>query len=281
MGARGTGSGNRSVGGTVALGAAFALLAIGCTSPIAAALEEPDANRVVTALDHVGIDATKEADPQAEGKYRVTVARDDAARALAALAEEELPRPKPHGLLDAVDKGALVPSAASEQAQLVAGMAGELEKTLTSIDGILAARVHLSVPPREPLRDGPREKATASVLLEHRGTTPPITEDAVRRLVAGGVSGLERENVQVILVARGARPAPKESQLGHVGPLAVARSSVRPLQIALGGLMAIAAALAAATLLLYTRLARARAEAAAMATGQRPDPRSQGEPRRG
>ncbi len=281
MGARATGSGNKAGTTTsLAVGVLGALLAVGCASPIAAALDEPDANRVVTTLDHVGIDATKEADPQAEGKYRVTVARDDAARALVALAEEELPRPKPRGLLDAVDKGALVPSAASEQAQLVAGMAGELEKTLSGIDGVLAARVHLSVPPREPLRDGPREKATASVLLEHRGTTPPITEDAVRRLVAGGVSGLDRESVHVILVARGARPAPKESQLGHVGPLAVARSSVRPLQIALGGLMALSAALAAVTLLLYTRLSRARAEAAVVATA-RPDPRSPGDPRRG
>ncbi|MBL8606831.1 MAG: hypothetical protein JNL38_05905, partial [Myxococcales bacterium] len=123
------------------LGLVWALA--GCTSPIAAALDEGDANRVVTALDRVGIDATKEADPQAEGKYRVNVARDDAARALSALSEEELPRPKSRGLLDAVDKGALVPSAASEHAQLVAGMSGELEKTLSSVDGVLAARVHL------------------------------------------------------------------------------------------------------------------------------------------
>lgn len=258
------------------LGLVWALA--GCTSPIAAALDEGDANRVVTALDRVGIDATKEADPQAEGKYRVNVARDDAARALSALSEEELPRPKSRCLLDAVDKGALVPSAASEHAQLVAGMSGELEKTLSSVDGVLAARVHLSVPAREPLRDGPPMKATASVLLEHRGTTPPLTEEAIRRLVAGGVSGLDRENVQVVLIPRGARPPPKESQLGHVGPLAVARSSVRPLQISLGAMMLLVAGLAVSTLFFYSRLVRARAEAAAP---PRPEPpRSQGDPRR-
>lgn len=88
MGARATGSGNKAGTTTsLAVGVLGALLAVGCASPIAAALDEPDANRVVTTLDHVGIDATKEADPQAEGKYRVTVARDDAARALVALAE--------------------------------------------------------------------------------------------------------------------------------------------------------------------------------------------------
>src|SRR5688572_23508927 len=133
------------------------LLALsGCTVPVAGALDESDANRVVIALDQSGIDASKEADPTTEGKYRVTVARDDVGRALATLREEELPRPKTRGVLDAADRGQLVPSQAAEHAQLVAGLSGELEKTLGGIEGILAARVHLNLPPRDPFRDGPQ-----------------------------------------------------------------------------------------------------------------------------
>ena len=79
--------------------------------------------------------------------------------------EEELPRQKAKGVLDAADRGQLVPSEAAEHAQLVAGLAGELERTLSEIDGVLAARVHLVIPPHEPFRDGPPAKATASVLL--------------------------------------------------------------------------------------------------------------------
>jgi type III secretion protein J len=236
-----------------------------CAVPVAAGLDEPEANRVVVALDRAKIDATKEIDPLGEGKFRVTVSRDDTARALAAMQEEQLPRAKAKGILDAVDKGALVPSEASEHAQLVAGLAGELERTLEGIDGVLAARVHLNVPQRDPLHEtvsGPgAPKSTASVLIEHRGATPPLTSEAVQRLVAGGVTGLAPFDVAVVTVPRLAPAASRESDLAHVGPIAVARASVRPLQLALVGLTLIAAAFAALTLVFYARIRRLRVEA--------------------
>src|SRR5215470_16797842 len=93
-----------------------------CAVPVAAGLDETDANRIVVTLDRAKIDATKEPDPVGEGKVRVTVARDDVARALTAMQGEGLPRPQPRGVLDTIDKGALVPSQAQEHAQIVAGI---------------------------------------------------------------------------------------------------------------------------------------------------------------
>jgi type III secretion protein J len=232
----------------------------GCAVPVAAGLDENDANRIVVALDRAKIDATKEVDPGGEGKLRVTVARDDVARALSAMQGEGLPRPQPRGVLDTIDKGALVPSQAQEHAQLVAGLAGDIERTLEAVDGVLRARVHLNLPAKDPLRDAPAGKATASVLLEHRGTTPPLAPDAVQRLVAGGVAGLAPADVAVVTIPRVAPARAGELDLAHVGPIAVARGSLRPLQGALILLVVLVAALAAATLVLYTRLARARAD---------------------
>ena len=238
--------------------AAFFLSAMGCAVPVAGGLEEPDANRIVVALDHAKIDSTKEVDPGGEGKLRVTVARDDVPRALQAMQGEGLPRPRPRGVLDTMDKGSLVPSQAQEHAQLVAGLAGDLERTLEGVDGILAARVHLNLPSKDPLRDAPVGKSSASVLLEHRGTTPPLTSDAVQRLVAGGVGGLSPVDVAVVTIPHLAPAHASETELAHVGPIAVARGSLRPLQLALVGLILLVALLAGATLLLYTRLLRAR-----------------------
>lgn len=231
-----------------------------CTVPVAAGLDEDDANRIVVALDRSAIDGAKEVDPATEGKFRVLVARDDVPRALTAMRDEALPRPKPQGVLDAMDKGALVPSAQAEHAQMVAGLAGDLERTLESVDGVLAARVHLNLPAPDPLRDKAPAKATASVLVEYRGSTPPLTTDAVQKLVAGGVGGLEAGDVSVVAISRAAPAAQHDTELSHVGPVAVARSSARTLQIAFAALLALVAALAATALALYTRLSRARAE---------------------
>lgn len=241
-------------------GIALVALVSGCTVPVAAALDEADANRVVVALDQSGIDAAKEADPTSEGKFRVTVARDDVGQALATLREEELPRPKTRGMLDAADRGQLVPSQAAEHAQLVAGLAGELEKTLGGVDGVLAARVHLNLPPREPLRDGPGPKATASVLIEHRGTTPPLAPEAIQQLVSGGAPGVGVTDVAVVFVPRAPRANAGRTDLAHVGPITVARSSMNTLKVALAGLVAVVMGLVAAVLALWAKVWRVRRE---------------------
>jgi type III secretion protein J len=245
-----------------------AALLAGCSVPVAGALEDGEANRVVVALAKASVDATKEVDPAAEGKWRVEVARDDVPRALAVMRDEELPRVPPPGVLDAVAKGALVPSEAAEHAQLVAGIAGDLERSLEGIDGVLSARVHLNVPSPSPLRDAPLPHGSASVLLEHRGSTPPVSADAVQRLVAGGVGGLVPSDVAVVMVSRTAPAAAGPGDLGHVGPIAVARTSLRSLQAGLVLLVALVAILATATLVLYARLARLRVEQAARPPGR-------------
>lgn len=241
--------------------ASVGALACACTSPVATGLEEVDANRVVVALDRAGIDATKTADEQAEGRFRVEVPRDEAARALATMGAEELPRARARAAGDA--KGALVPSQAAEHARIVQGLASELERTLEAVTGVLVARVHLSVPEESPLRDGPPAKATASVLVEHRGTTPPLAEAAVQRLVAGGAPGLSPENVSVVLLARPAHAVDARAELSHVGPFAVTRAGALLLKGALAGLVLAVLALTAATLALWTRLARMRRDAEA------------------
>ncbi|MGA2449970.1 MAG: hypothetical protein ABTD50_14925 [Polyangiaceae bacterium] len=246
--------------------------ACACTVPLAGGLDDASANHVIFALDRVSVDATKEVDPTADGRFRVVVARDDVPRALAALADEGLPRSSTPGILDAVGKGSLVASEATERAQLVAAIAGELERSIEGVEGVVSARVHISEP-APTLDRTATQRASASVLLQHRGSTPPLGSEAVQRLVAGGVSGMLPSDVAVVMISRSAPALGTVGTLGHVGPIAVARTSLRNLQVALVVLMAIIAGLAAATLALYSRLTRARSELTALAASDRPPAR--------
>lgn len=255
---------------TLAVAALALALVSGCTVPVAYGLEENEANGVAVALEHAGVDARKEVDPTAEGRFLVSVARDDASAALSILRDEELPRKKPKGVLDAVGQGSLVPSRAAEHAQFLAGLAGDLESSLLGIDGVLSARVHLQVPEADPLRASSPEKATASVLIGHRGATPPLASDAIARLIAGGVPGLAAEHVSVVQMARPARAEAGEARLRHVGPLAVAQSSLRPLQVGFGGLILLVLIQAALVLVLVGKLSRLRASASAAPAPGRP-----------
>ena len=56
-------------------------LLAGCNVPIAIGLDESDANHAVVALEKNGVAADKERDPESEGHWRISVARDDASSA--------------------------------------------------------------------------------------------------------------------------------------------------------------------------------------------------------
>jgi type III secretion protein J len=158
-------------------------------------------------------------------------------------------------------KGSLVPSQLAEHAQFVAGLSGELERTLSAIDGVLGARVHLSLPDADPLREGPRPKATASVLLKHKGATPPIDAHEVKRLVAGAAPGLVPDDVAVVMVPRPAPGAPSDRALSRLGPFTATRGSVSLLRIAACLVVTVDVILVFAVLVLWSRLRRVRAAA--------------------
>ncbi|GMV19980.1 MAG: hypothetical protein HS104_12980 [Polyangiaceae bacterium] len=231
----------------------------GCAVPIVNGADEADANRVVVALEENGIAADKEADPATEGRFRVLVARDDASGAAQVLKQESLPPPATKGVLEALGEGGLVPSRSAEHAKLVAGTAGDLERSLRAIDGVLSARVHLAVPAKTPFEGENKETATASVLIRHRGSAAPVAAKDVQHLVAGAVSGLAADKVSVVLTPAPAAQRPAERELSRLGPVTVTRASLTPLRLGVAAAALINLLLIGVLLALWAKLRRAHA----------------------
>ena len=242
----------------VGLGVACAALLIGCNVPIAGGLDESDANHAVVALEKSGVAAEKERDPDNEGRWKISVARDDASSAAGILSAESLPPAASPGLLETFGQGSIVPSQASEQAKFVAGMAGELERSLRSLDGVVSVRVHLALPVQDPLSpDETPVAASASVLLRHRGSAPPIAIADIQRLVAGAVPGLTVSQVSVVASPVPQAPRLAERELSRFGPVTVTRASVFPLRAIVGGALLLNLGLLGALFLIWTRARRA------------------------
>ncbi len=251
--------GHASVTAGLSLVVALGLGPTACTAPIAGSLDEAQANRILVALDQAGVGSEKEQDPAAEGRFRVVVQRDDAQRALSVMHDEDLPAQPVPSLLDAVGRGSLVPSPMAEHTQFVAGLTGELERTLSTIDGVLSARVHLSLPWRDALSDAPRAKASASVLVKHRPGDPPIDASAIRRLVAGAAPSLAPDDVTVVLVARPAAAPSAERSLARFGPIWVSRGSLSAVRQLAVVCICLDLALFGMVMLLWARAKRLRA----------------------
>jgi type III secretion protein J len=258
-------------GGIGSLAIALSLASLGCTTAVASDLPESEANRAMVALENHGLSAEKERDPEAEGRFRVTVGRDEAAAAAGVLSQEAVPSPNNPGILQSLGQGSMVPSRLAEHARLLSGISGELERSLSAVDGVVSARVHLAAPEHSPLDTEQPAKPSASVLLRHRGSSPPLAASEIQKLVAGAVPGLEASGVSVVATPAPASARPADKELRRVGPITVTRASLSPLRAVAGGAVVLNLLLLGAVLLLWSKVRRTE-EALGQARAAAADP---------
>ena len=86
-----------------------------------------------------------------------------------------------------------------QRVQRLRALEGELARTITTQDGVKAARVHIVMPERESFaRDTPKPTASVAVTMFGPTRLPPRQAMAIRLLVAGAVPGLKQEEVSVL-----------------------------------------------------------------------------------
>lgn len=214
-----------------------------CNTEVVHDLNESQANEIISALQQQGIQAEKIRTAQGDKtSYAIAVSRRDTVQAWRILRQENLPRPIRSGLNEVFGKPGLVPTATQEKAMMHAALAGEIAKTLQSVDGVIDARVHVVLPTRDPLSpaDAPPSTPRASVLI--RTTMPsPISKSDVQKLVAGSIDGLQPEGVTVVMIPNNSSSMKAalihDSPSVKVGPFFVAAKSANLLRITLiGGL---------------------------------------------
>jgi type III secretion protein J len=243
----------------LALTATLALAVTACSTNILSGVDERGANDASRALERAGIAAEKVAEDGAAGgatRFTLRVARGDGARALDLLRALGLPRAQRHGLAETYAQPSLIPTPSEERARYVAALAGELERTLEEVDGVVNARVHLVPEEPDALDAKPRAPARAAVLLTTRPGRTAIAEEDVERLVAGSVAGLEPAAVAVVVtVAPLTTSADASPAVASVGPLRVTPSSRGLLVGAIAAGLALLGLLAGLLLVATRRLA--------------------------
>ena len=161
-------------------------------------LTENQANEVVAALSEAGISSSKEA--LEDNIWSVSVAEDDFSQAVQLLRTTGLPRERFDSLGDVFKKEGFTSSPLEERARLIYGLSQELSHTISEIDGVVQARVHLTLPQPDPLsREVPL--SSASVFIKYRpGFDLDSQTAAVKSLVANSIEGLSYDKVSVVMV---------------------------------------------------------------------------------
>ena len=201
----------------------LALALTGCGVELEHNLDERQANEVASVLESTSSAADKAVEDGNANAYKIVVARSEAGRAFSLLEARDLPKRSLRGLSDTFAGGTLLPSPVEDRARYGAALAAELERSLEEIPGVVSARVHLALPPEEPLvGDAAHARPTASVLLK-TSQKLVLSDGDIRRLVAGAVTGLQSADVGVVVA--GGIVEPGAAPLDRVGPLRVAHES--------------------------------------------------------
>lgn len=201
---------------------AVVLLLAGCKQPLYSQLSEQEANEVYAALARVGIDVDKV--PTGERVWGVEVDPADIPLAIDTLNRLGLPKSRYATLGELFRREGIVSTPTEERVRFLYGVSQELSQTLSTIDGVVAARVHLVIPQNDPLAAQARA-ASASVFIKHR---PDVdlqpTLSSIKSLVLRSVEGLTHDTVYVsFFAAEGIAPSAGVQRAGLVESMAMRR----------------------------------------------------------
>lgn len=199
------------------------LAGCGARVDLLAAVPEGEANEVLSVLLDAGIAAQKSA---GKAGVAISVQADQVAQALAVLRAKGLPRERFDGMGQIFRKEGLVSSPLEERARYIYALSQELANTLSQMDGVITARVHVVLPER----GGVGEEATPSTAAVFIKTQPGYALDAllpqIRRLVIHAIPGLSEDKVSVALInaqpaARAQAPTASGDEGRNASPLLV------------------------------------------------------------
>ncbi|ARS46862.1 YscJ/HrcJ family type III secretion apparatus lipoprotein [Ectopseudomonas mendocina DLHK] len=180
---------------TLSIVALCLLLLSGCSdrTDLFSGLSELDANEVIASLGEHRISARKRAE---KAGVVVTVDTAEINRAVRVLEAAGLPRRARTSLGEIFKKEGVISTPLEERARYIYALSQELESTLSQIDGVIVARVHVVLPERIAPGE-PVQPASAAVFIKHAASLEPdAVQRRIQQMVVSSIPGLASTGVE-------------------------------------------------------------------------------------
>lgn len=157
-------------------------------------LSESDANRLLTRLHDVSIEAQKEKQP--DGNWSISTDSADALRALKYLDDVRFFR---RDSIAEESGDSVLASPEERRARTSRLLSREIEASVRSIDGVLEAHVHLNIPSPDPLfgSTAGEKKGSASVVVTVAPGAQVLAADL--QTLVSGATGIASKDIGVLI----------------------------------------------------------------------------------
>jgi type III secretion protein J len=177
--------------------AAFSLLLAGCDreTTLHSGLAERQANLVMAALLDAGIGCHKS--PGEEGTWNVSVVESRFADAVNLLQKAGLPRNDHQGIGEVFKKTGMISSPSEERIRFMGALAQDIAKTISGIEGVVDARVHIVLPENDPFARHAMPSSAAVAIRSRWDADLTDVIPSVKGLVKNAIEGLQYEKIMV------------------------------------------------------------------------------------
>lgn len=175
------------------------LLLNGCKTELYSKLDESDANAMLAILLTNKIDSEKTVDKKA-GTYSLNVDESRIPQAVTLLREHGYPKEKAVTMGEMFKKEGLISSPLEERARFIFALSQSVQETLSQIDGVLVARVHI-VLPENNFGSEQNQPASASVFIKYNPAYRiEDMKSEIKLIVEKSIEGLSYDKVSVVMV---------------------------------------------------------------------------------
>jgi type III secretion protein J len=182
------------------LGLILLVLLSGCKTELYSGLSQQEGNEMYAILRSNGFTVNMEVlGAGKDQSVRLKVPSQQIAQAISLLQRQGYPKQHYATMGDIFSKDGLISSPTEEKARFIYAISQELSHTLSSIDGVLVARVHVVMQEEDKFNKNP-EPSTASVFIKYAEDAQVETlTPKIKSLVANSILGLNYDQVSVAL----------------------------------------------------------------------------------
>jgi len=177
------------------------LLLSGCKVELYTGLPEQEGNEMLALLLTHGIESEKQ--PGKDNMISLFIEESQTARAVEILTRNGYPKTRFSTINDIFSNDGLVSTPFEERTRYIYGLSQEVSMTLSKIDGVLVARVHVVLPPEQSSGIGNKKEtfpASASVFIKYNSDYDLNSYiPQMKSIVANAIEGLSYDQVSVSL----------------------------------------------------------------------------------